>query len=134
MDKYNSFIGIPYKRYGRHAPYLDCWGFVVYVYDKVYGIHLENYEGQDTKNGYTRASKYVLENMKNGDWVEVEGEWQEGDIALVNTHGNPLHIAIIIDDNHLIHSTEATDSIIENYRGHLWKNKIYKVIRHKHFA
>lgn len=125
-----KWVGVPYKCGGRDlSEGLDCYGLVVEIYQKELGITLPKYD-LITPANYNECSQSLLrtELYNNCLKKDLSEDIEEFDILLFNNNGRPLHIAVAIDNDLMIHSDELVGSVIESHRSYKWKKRIYQII------
>lgn len=119
----SRYIGIPYVRGGRKEEDggLDCYGLVRLFYEQEMGITLKEYaliESEGTKLNTDVSPKDV------SDVFHPTTNPRQGDLILFNICGEPMHIAIVLDENRMLHSFKAGGSVIEHYTSPKWKNRV----------
>lgn len=123
-----NYIGIPYKTNGRNPDSaLDCWGFVVYFYEKEYGITLPKYTAIDADN-IELASESLLATQLYQKVSKVTKP-KQGDILIFNNCGRPIHVGIAIDDSMMIHCDRKVGSVTEDYRSPKWEKRLFEIVR-----
>ena len=92
------YFGTRYKSGGETAKGFDCSGFVRFMYDKAFNMHLP------------RSSR---EMSAIGNKIG-KNELQPGDLVFFQTHGNQInHVGIFIGNDTFIHSS-LSKGITEN--------------------
>lgn len=127
-----DYIGIPFVRGGRDINRgLDCWGLVVHFYKNEFGISLPTYSHINTEKESISESSTKLMNTDCYTNFEVVDTSKFGDIALFRAGIHPIHVGIVIDRQHMLHANDTTGSVIENYMGTKWINKLESFHRYK---
>jgi hypothetical protein len=100
-----NWMGSPYELGGEEKTGVDCSGFVVMVYDRVFQMKLPR---------RVRDQKVL--------GVEVSGKFQPGDLLFFDTVGGVSHVGIYVFDNKFIHAASGgqrtgviKSSLTENY-------------------
>ena len=102
-NDYSSLVGLPYEAF-------NCWQIVREFYWIVFQVHLNHYfeKVPDTK---TDIRNLIYSNI--GDFCEVDGELQFGDLILIRIHGIESHIAVYVGNGYLFHSSKRTGSVLD---------------------
>ena len=134
MINYWKWVGHPYQHGGRDLQKgIDCWGLVVEFYKQEYDIQLPIYPAISLSS-YTPSQEEVSVNSDNLLRTELyqistkKEIAEEGDILLFNVGGRPLHIAIAIDQELMLHADRNVGSVIENYRSNKWQSRLHEII------
>ncbi|MCG8568498.1 MAG: C40 family peptidase [Spirochaetes bacterium] len=85
-----EWMGTPYVLGGMSKKGIDCSGFVVKVYEKVFGITLPRTVAYQKSEGKL-----------------VKGQLQPGDLVFFNINGKIGHVGIYVFDNKFIHAASA---------------------------
>lgn len=124
-----KYVGIPYVTRGRSFTGADCYGLVWLYYFHEYGISLPLHSkiGFD---GECSSLKQQCEesNIYRMDELCVVEDMKRGDILLLNVRGFPIHAAIVVNENRMLHTSEDTKySVIVPIR----RNKIESIYRNR---
>lgn len=114
-----QLVGIPYEE-------KDCMELVQIFYEQEMGISLKRYYG-DRPHTREETREVVMESMS--DFEEVKGPRKKGDLLLIKLFGVECHIAVCIDDQLILHTTDKTGSVIE--RISKWERLIVGTYRPK---
>ena len=99
----NQWIGTPYRRGGRTRKGVDCSGFTLNVYEKVYEKQL------------VRSSAEIL--RVNCEKVD-KNELKEGDLVFFWTRGQksqrPSHVGVYLKEGKFVHSSTSNGVIISS--------------------
>ena len=100
-------------------PYNGCWTLVRELYKGCFEIDLP---------GVNR----VVDELD--DWIHVmPGHQLFGDVLVFRD--NPgKHVGFVIDHRKMIHATSTKDTVIEDYTGLIWKDRLQSIYRHKILA
>lgn len=90
ISEAESHLGTPYVWGGRNPGGFDCSGFVQYVYNKVYGINVGSWTGEQ---------QYA------GTVIDVSSA-QTGDLYFWGDLGSTYHVAIATGDGNYIHAAD----------------------------
>ena len=114
------------------------------VYEEQFGIELPSFEGVYNDQGSdrearTRLQQYVLQErvaiQKRGTFSEVpEEDAREGDLIIIRTVGQPLHIGIVVVRGLMLNTREGCDTIVESYKHPVWASRVDGIYRHDSFA
>jgi len=131
MSKYNRFVGLPFKEKGRTFEGVDCWGLLRLFYKEIFNIVLPSYH-ENYQTAFDEKEISQLINNKKTDWYPVQyNDINFGDGVLLRLKGEPMHIGIVLRKNKMLHVTEKTNSVVENYSGLIWRKRIIGFFRHK---
>ena len=100
-DEVKSWIGTPYKYGGNNKRGVDCSGFVVQVYKKVYGVSLQ------------RSSDLIYE--KNCEKIK-KNDLQEGDLVFFSTGRSKKinHVGIYLKSDKFVHASSSRGVIVSD--------------------
>lgn len=133
----NEYIRIPFKPLGRGPDGLDCYGLVRLVFLEQLGIELPmllDYEGT-TDDDHEEMEQVIKDQLSGTDvWIPVvKGAEQPFDVIVANIAGNPVHVAIVVKKNILLHIQRGGNAVTEDYRRGVWPypKKIVGIYRHK---
>jgi len=113
MNFASQYIGIPWRSNGRTIKGFDCWGLVIHVLYKHFGIRIEDSITADGSRTVERVRAFIRQrDTKMDDWRLVD-EPGDGDIVVMgNRHGVPTHCGIYID-NGVLHCEEGIGCVFE---------------------
>jgi len=121
------YIGIPYEPNGRSIKALDCWGLVILLYLREFGITLPDYREQyKHSHDWKAVEDTVLGNL--GEWTLVEKK-EPGDLLVFNILGHPIHTAVYLGDNNFLHCFQNTHSCIERLDSITWARRLVGAYR-----
>ena len=98
-DELAGWLGVPYKYGGNEKSGVDCSGFAVAVYKKVYGITLE----RQAERIYQQCQKRSKEEAMPGDLVFFK----------INSD-KVSHVGIVIQENRFIHASSSKGVTLSN--------------------
>lgn len=125
-----KFIGIPYIKGGREISKdggLDCYGLVRKWYSDQYGIILPEYRlihSTGTSLNTTEKPQDISQDFDETDKPVL------GDLILFNILGNPMHIAVYIDKNTMLHTFKTGGSVLERFTNLKWSRRLESFYRY----
>ncbi len=118
----NAYVGIVFEEKGRNRDGCDCWGLVRLVLKEQFDVdlmdHANDYETVKDRHAIARAIENDLPN-----WVET-GKPQCGDVVLLRSKGNPLHIGIMVNKRRMLHIEEGINAGTERLDSITWKDRV----------
>lgn len=121
-------LGTPFRHQGRIAGVgLDCAGVVVEVAKAIGSnpIDVSGY-GRVPVNGQLES---VLDTQTDLERVLDISTRRAGDILLLRFSGEPQHLAVLTDNNTIVHSYEAVGKCCEHRLSSVWAARIVRVYR-----
>lgn len=94
-----TWLGVPYKYGGNDRSGVDCSGFTVAVYKKVYGISLE----RQSERIFNQCQKRSKKEAKPGDLVFFK----------INSE-KVSHVGIIVQESRFIHASSSKGVTLSN--------------------
>lgn len=132
IDDFKVYEGIPWEHNKT-----DCYTLVQKVYAELFQTYLHPYDRAE--NWWTMPEIYNLykDNYEREGFSKIEitedNPLQIGDAILMKIGCEvPVHAAIYVGDNKILHLFMKRNSIIEDYNG-VWLETTSEVIRHKNF-
>lgn len=106
------YVGLPFKRMGRAASGVDCWGLVRLVLDEQAGVLLPSY-AQDDPDGWSIEAHAVAHKKVTAP--------RALDVAILMTDVRagltwkeaPCHIGIFLDAKNILHIEEGHSSRVQ---------------------
>lgn len=126
----DDYTGIPFRADGRTRDGLDCWGLVVMVYRERLGIVLPEYPGaypDDSPEALANAAGVAR--VERQRWTRVETP-RIYDVALLRLQGLPCHVGVVVSRGQMLHVMAGIESVVEDYAGTHWRNRIEGFYRH----
>ena len=123
-----TYIGTRYKHQGRLKGIgLDCLGVVVELMKEL-GIYesgdVSNYSNiPDGRELYEACKKWLVEKNIN--------EMKEGDVLLMRFDEEPQHLAVLVDNNEMVHSYLMARKVVKHRLDETWKNRVIAVFEFK---
>jgi len=120
-----NLIGLPYKSNGRDLSGIDCFGLAYLFHDKKIPSYGDAYEKATDSNSVSNAIS-----ISSKEWLKVDlAKSKRGDIIVFNIKGLPVHVGVILDDNHMIHTLAGHNSCRERYTSSKWIRRIEGIYR-----
>ncbi len=130
MSWANKYTGIPFDDKGYDFNGCHCWGLCCLVFEQERNITLQQYADLYENAKDYEAIKATIHDEKE-TWQEVgRGDIQPFDLIIMRMNGLPVHIAIAIDKDNILHTYEGTKSITENISGLKYAKRILQVYRY----
>jgi len=122
-----NLIGKPYEPGGRGPEVFDCWGLVRYVYDKAFGIHLQDFShiyAHDLK----ACSKQIADSTASKNWIQTETP-SHGTIVAMSRSRVLHHVGVWldIDGGVCLHAVDGQAVIAQNLQ-RLRQERFSKII------
>lgn len=113
-----NYVGKPFEDGGRGPDSYDCWGLVVSVYGRVYGIDLPTY-GEVSANDLLAAARCMSMDSVCSPWRAVT-EPEEPDVALLAGYAPdgkrlrrlPVHVGVVVSTNQLLHVESGINTVL----------------------
>lgn len=126
---------IPFAHGGRDpAVGLDCWGLLRLVYAARYGVELPDYAVDSTAPRRVEAASVVAAAVR--EWRPIApGRERQGDgVLLLDEHGRPIHVAVVLGARRMLHASEATGIAVQRYDGVAWRHRVFGFFRRPELA
>ena len=120
----DDYIGLPFKPDGRDRDGCDCYGLVCIVYKDRFNIDLPPISGVYCDNNPTtliRVAKAMAAERER--WQKVEAP-QPFDVIMLRTGAYTWHIGLVVDSRRFLHVQRGTESIVDDYTGIEWRDRI----------
>jgi cell wall-associated NlpC family hydrolase len=118
-----DYVGIPFLFEGRDRKGADCFGLVVLVYREIWGKEIQDYLGYGPEPEPADFARSFESAEKDSEWYETVGP-EEGGLVLLRRSGHPLHVGLCLGDGKMLHTTQATGSVVEAIHGPRWGGKV----------
>ncbi len=129
----NDYIGVPFLDGGRNLKGADCWGLLTIVLEEQFSVvvpHYGNYT-YGTEDEIEIAARRIAEESTKPPWVQVGLDVaKSGDVLLLRILGHPIHVSTVVAPCLMLHTSRGINSVIEEYDGYMWRNRILGVFRH----
>ena len=125
MMDYKAYSGVPFLEHGRDVNGWDCWGLYRHIYHDFSGLWLPEFS--DCYDDIIHDRKAIGEEVKHQlkSWVDIPASKEkEGDVIMLRLRGIPMHIGYVLPKSQFIHCVESTNTVVENYKHTLWKNRV----------
>ena len=133
-DFVDKVLNVPYKEGGRDYSGVDCWGLCILAYQEIMQIQLplfSNIYYKDMSNYQETVDNLLNKKDELDEIFEEVNDPQFGDLILCTMLGRPLHIGFVIDRKRMLHTSPQHNTVIENFGGNKWKNKIVGFYRYR---
>lgn len=124
MNWSDDYINIPFRCDGRDRSGCDCYGLVCLVYRERLSIELPDYKGVFTDQSIDTlrcVAKIMTEEREK--WQKVTSP-QEYDMVMLRTGRYTWHVGIVIDNRRMLHVMTGINSVVEDYTGRYWGNRV----------
>lgn len=117
-----SLIGTPFKYGGRGNGYYDCYGLVMELHRRLFGIELPDYKSPTTAGEIAKLMRGELHLWRETTTPKIG-------VVMFMKLGEFTHVAMYLGENRFIHTCEATGGVcIERMSN--WFNRIEKYIEY----
>ncbi len=118
------YIGLPFLEHGRSIRGLDCWGLVRLVLHEQFDVCLPSYIREYTHTYHKRDIGRLIRHESRKWSLVPAGQEQCGDVVVLRMRGEPMHVGLILGDQHMMHIERHVNSAIETYTGARWKRRV----------
>lgn len=134
----NKYVGTPFEYRGRKLNGADCWGLHRLFLKAEVGIEIPSFDHIDYENMSTRerivwmARMIIDGNNPDNPWNEIpitEARFADG--LLIRMLGCEIHVATVLSNNLMLHTSAGVDAIIERYDTSRWSKRIVGAYRHE---
>jgi cell wall-associated NlpC family hydrolase len=125
----DRYLGLRFARGGRGPTVVDCWGLVKLYLEQQHGLTgLPLYQDADPKTA-------IAEAMAATHWMKTEIP-RAGDVVVMltpigGTRVAPLHVGVMVSDNHVMHIDEGYVSVFASLQHPTIKLRLHGFWRHK---
>ena len=128
----SEYIGLEFESRGRGPDKFDCWGLVVYIYQKQFNIKLPSYVNSYTDAGNARdVSNLLIVAEERLNWINIlKGQERTSDLILLRMKREPMHIGLIVAKNTFIHIHAKIGSVLQRYDQIMWEKRVIGFYRH----
>ncbi len=130
MTKFDKYIGLKYKQYGRDFKGVDCFGLVYLIFKNEKGICLPDFLEVKFSEGDWRKEKenHILQNISE-NWKKIElKNVKKYDVHIFyDKYGVASHLGLNIGHKKFIHVNLDGESVVGNLR--LWRHRLYATVR-----
>ena len=120
-------LGTPFVHQGRVVGVgLDCAGVCCHVAGS-FGLDVVEVQGY----GETPNKGMLEQALDMQDYLMVVEDMRPGDILLMRFFSEPQHLAILTEDNTIIHAYETIGSCVEHGLDDRWLSRIVRIYRFK---
>lgn len=126
-DWTRDYLGREYK-----PPY-GCFLLVVDVLREQYGIDgIPDFSDGLEEGGFRNRATKIYQALESNTVEIMKEESRGGDIVTILAGGYPVHIGILVDNEHILHMVNNINVCVENINRARLRNRIggyYRVIR-----
>lgn len=117
-----NLIGIPFQFGGRGPDTFDCYGLIMHLYREKHGIELPD---------YASPTDQAMISAVFGSQLPL---WQkcpagEGAVALIRLGRLVSHCGYMLDDNHMLHTSQAAAGVSLQRLDH-WRHRLIGCYRY----
>ena len=136
----DDFIRMPYRRGGRDATGVDCWGLVALVYKRQAAIDLEPFSAVESTDG---AAVEMVITREAAKWVPVSrGDEKALDVVVMRSifeHDGKamtadMHIGVMTGPGFILHTEQKAGAMHVPLDHQTIKQRIRAVYRHRALA
>lgn len=125
------YIGLPFKERGRTSDGLDCWGLVRMVLNEQFDIQVPSYAYEYRSTQSARDIAPLIHRARQS-WQPVKrDDMQCGDVMILRMQNVPMHAAMVLDRQYILHIERGINSVIERSDSRRWKDRLIGIYRHK---
>lgn len=88
-----NYSGLPWEFGKSGLESFDCWGYVVFIQGKHYGLQLPML---DYKHNWRETAALLLEHEERANWVQVDTPI-DGDLVMMSRSRLPVHIGVWVN-------------------------------------
>ncbi len=126
-----DYVGLPFCEHGRARSGLDCWGLVRLVHAEQFGHALPSYAECYARTTQQDVLGALIARESGAWWQDVpKGQEQCGDVIVLRVRGAPMHVGVVLGEQHMLHIELGIDSVIEKYTGSRWVHRVYGFYRY----
>ena len=126
-----QYIGLPYAEGGRTREGIDCWGLIVLVLREQFNVVVPSYDHMKYSGHECAKELGEFFNKEKVSWTELEvDEAKTGDGLLIRMIGHPIHAAIVVAPDIMLHIEEGINSVWEEFNTFQWRKRIVKAYRY----
>jgi len=120
----DDWVGISYHEMGRGPESYDCLGLFV-------ALQSARFERSifDPLCTTDEAIQREIAARQKRLWEPVETA-REGDAVMFRVYRAPVHLGFALDDRRMLHTEKATGSLIEEFRGSRWGQRLEGIYRY----
>lgn len=113
----NSYTDVPYLNLGRDPRGWDCYGLVTYISQKHFGKILPDVHTY--MNACDHSDVINTINSQLVAWKKVVTP-ESGGVLLFNFRGHPVHCAMVLDHQWMLHVQKNCLTAVEDYTQQKW--------------
>jgi len=124
------YIGLPFKEHGRNSDGLDCWGLVRLILNEQFERHVPSYaHAYESSMDQNRLGVLVKRESLNWTRVNIQ-DARCGDVVVLRMRGEPMHVALVLGDQTMIHVERGINSVLAKYNSLRWKKRVIGFFRY----
>lgn len=135
MSRWDKYINLPYREFGRDFDGVDCYGLITLIYNNELGIIIPDYTDllcSKTRHNLKEKQDHIL-NSIGIKWVPLKNDkFKVYDALVFNKRSNSAiaeHIGMYIGGGKFIHALEDHTSMINRLDSPFWKSTLYGAMR-----
>ncbi len=118
-----EYTHIPFRDRGRGRDGFDCWGLVIDVLERQFGIcGLPDYRDRYVQSADGPVVLAVVEEGRSL-WRRVERP-VVGSVVMLKIMRRPVHCGIVIAPNTFMHALAGVGIVVEELNSITWRNRI----------
>lgn len=124
IEAARACIGTPFHHQGRKARVgLDCIGLVVVALQAIGFAVNDRLDYGMRPDGFSLVDALLAHGAVKVEAIEA------GDILLFRYDGQPQHVAIAVDEAHLVHAFAPAACVVETHIGDYWRRRLIGIYR-----
>lgn len=134
----NKYVGTLFEYRGRKLDGADCWGLHRLFLKAEANIEIPSFDHIDYENMSVRerivwmAQMIIDGNNLDNPWNEIAiADAKFADGLLIRMLGCEIHVATVLGNNLMLHTSAGVNAIIERYDTSRWSKRIVGAYRHE---
>lgn len=129
----SSYIGLPFKDFGRDRAGLDCWGLVRLVLAEIFQAEVPSYvEGYGSALDRASVGQHIESTISDDLWLRIDpGQEKPGDVIVTRIHRLPAHVGIVVAPRTFLHVQPGSETVLEDYTRPHWRNLVVGFFRYQ---
>lgn len=121
-----NYVGIPYVPHGQDSTGCDCWGLVVMVLQREFGVNLPS-ATYDLKD-FAGLADQIRGTYRDENTLPLD-KVQPGDLLFFRQAGHVSHCGVAVGDGMMLHARDDQAVVMEPYRSGLWARRLHGAFR-----
>ena len=124
----SDLLGIPYKQHGRDKEGFDCYGLVIFLYERTGRKLPDFFYSSMSRKGFEESGADVKSGLK-GLFKEIENPSYTDLIMFFNDNGQSVHVGMYLNKGMFIHCDvkgvqvcKLEDFYYKNRRFYRWQH------------